>query len=59
MRHEDLKALAQAAAKNIKTETDLNEFRQMLTKLTVETALNAELEDHYIGVFKARHRRHV
>tara|TARA_B110001450_G_C17615335_1_gene479043 strand:+ start:40 stop:1248 length:1209 start_codon:yes stop_codon:yes gene_type:complete len=46
MRHEDLKSLAQAAAKNIKTETDLNEFRQMLTKLTVETALNAELEDH-------------
>lgn len=31
---------------NIKTEADLNEFRQMLTKITVETALNAELDDH-------------
>ena len=30
-----LKALAQAAAKNIKTETDLNEFRQMLTGLVL------------------------
>jgi len=37
---------AQAAAKNIKTEADLNEFRAMLTKITVEAALNAELDDH-------------
>jgi len=36
----------QATAKNIKTEADLNEFRQMLTKMTVETALNVELDDH-------------
>jgi transposase-like protein len=42
----ELQKIAQAAAKNIKTEDDLNEFRQMLTKITVETALNAELEDH-------------
>jgi len=42
----ELMALAQAAAKNIKTETDLNEFWQMLTKIAVETALNAELDDH-------------
>jgi len=41
-----LQAMAQAAAKNIKTEEDLNEFRQMLTKITVEAALNAELDDH-------------
>ena len=27
-------------------EVELNEFRQMLTKITVETALNAELDDH-------------
>lgn len=46
MDHKELKAIAQAAAKNIKSEDDLNEFRQMLTKITVETALNAELDDH-------------
>lgn len=46
MNHDELKAIAQAAAKNIKTEADLNEFRQMLTKITVETALNAELDEH-------------
>lgn len=46
MKKEELQAIAQAAAKNIKTEADLNEFRQMLTKITVETALNAELDDH-------------
>ena len=46
MDKKELKALAQAAAKNIKTETDLNEFRQMLTKIAVQTALNAELDDH-------------
>ena len=46
MNHDKLKAIAQAAAKTIKTEADLNEFRQMLTKITVETALNAELDDH-------------
>ena len=46
MNHDEIKAIAQAAAKNIKTEADLNDFRQMLTKITVETALNADLEDH-------------
>jgi len=30
----------------IKSEADLNELRQMLTKITVETALNAELDEH-------------
>ncbi len=33
-------------AKGLKTEADLNPFSRMLTKLTVETALNAELADH-------------
>ena len=42
----ELEAIAQAAAKNIKTEADLNELRQMLTKITVEAALNAEMDDH-------------
>ncbi len=40
----ELQAIAQAAAKNIKTEEDLNEFQQMLTRITVEAALNAELD---------------
>ena len=46
IKKKELEAIAQAAAKNIKTEADLNEFRQMLTKMTVETALTAELDDH-------------
>ena len=46
MNKKEFQAIAQAAAKNIKTEDDLNEFRAMLTKIAVETALNAELEDH-------------
>ncbi|HHG9233052.1 IS256 family transposase [Klebsiella variicola] len=41
-----LKALASELAKGLKTEADLNQFSRMLTKLTVETALNAELTDH-------------
>lgn len=46
MNKEQLEAFAREAAKSIKTESDLNDFRQMLTKVTVETALNAELDDH-------------
>lgn len=46
MNKEQLEAFAREAAKTIKTESDLNDFRQMLTKVTVETALNAELDDH-------------
>jgi len=46
MNKKELQAIAHAAAKNIKTEADLNEFRAMLTKITVEAALNAELDDH-------------
>ena len=46
MNKDELQAIAQAAAKNIKTEQDLSEFRKMLTKITVEAALNAELDDH-------------
>ena len=40
MNNKDLEAFGREAAKHIKTETDLNEFRQMLTKVTVEAALN-------------------
>ena len=46
MNKKELQTIAQASAKNIKTEADLNEFRQMMGKITIETALNAELDDH-------------
>jgi len=46
MKKEELEAFAREAAKSIKTQDDLNEFRKMLTKVTVETALNAELDEH-------------
>ncbi|PWY34555.1 IS256 family transposase [Vibrio vulnificus] len=41
-----LEAFAREAAKSIKTESDLDDFRKMLTKVTIETALNAELDEH-------------
>lgn len=46
MNKKDLEAFGREAAKHIKTESDLNDFRQMLTKVTVEAALNAELDAH-------------
>ncbi|WP_345828285.1 IS256 family transposase [Erwinia sp. HDF1-3R] len=46
MDEKKLRALATELAKGLKTEADLNQFSRMLTKLTVETALNAELTDH-------------
>lgn len=46
MNKKQLEAPAREAAKSIKSESDLNDFRKMLTKVTVETALNAELDDH-------------
>ncbi|KKF34704.1 IS256 family transposase [Erwinia tracheiphila] len=46
MDEKKLKALAAELAKGLKTEADLNQFFRMLTKLTVETARNAELTDH-------------
>ena len=54
MNKETIEALAREAARGIKTEADLNEFRQMLTKVTVERALNAELDDH-LGYDKHEH----
>ena len=38
MNKHQLEAFAREAAKGIKTESDLNDFRQMLIKVTVETA---------------------
>lgn len=46
MNKKELEAFAREAAKNIKTERDLSDFSRMLKKITVETALNAELDDH-------------
>lgn len=46
MDQKQLEAFAREAAKSIKTESDLDDFRRMLTKVTVETALNAELYEH-------------
>ncbi|EAA3990503.1 transposase [Salmonella enterica subsp. enterica] len=46
MDEKKLKALAAEVAEGLKTEADLHAFSRMLTKLTVEKALNAELADH-------------
>jgi transposase-like protein len=46
MNKKDLEAFAREAAKTLKTEQDLTDFRAMLTKVTVEAALNAELDNH-------------
>lgn len=51
MNKKELEAFAKQAAKGIKSEADLNDFRAMLTKVTVEAALNAEL-DHHLGYSK-------
>lgn len=42
----ELEAFAKEAAKSIKTPQDLNEFSQMLKKVSVEAALNAEMDEH-------------
>lgn len=46
MNKKELEAFAKQAAKGIKSEQDLADFRKILTKITVEAALNAELEEH-------------
>ena len=46
MNKEELEAFAKEAAKSIKTPDDLNQFSQMLKKITVEAALNAEMDEH-------------
>ncbi len=46
MKKEELEAFARQAAKHIKTEDDPNDIRQIFTKVTVEAALNTELEYH-------------
>ena len=51
MDQEKLKALAEELAKDIKTPEDLSTLSAQLTKLTVEAALNAEME-HHLGYSK-------
>ncbi|MCQ8876766.1 IS256 family transposase [Pseudoalteromonas shioyasakiensis] len=46
MNKEELEAFAKEASKSIKTPDDLNQFSQMLKKITVEAALNAEMDEH-------------
>ncbi|MCO4206726.1 IS256 family transposase [Aeromonas hydrophila] len=46
MGQDKLKALAAELAKDIKSEKDLCTLTQQLLKLTVETALNAEMDEH-------------
>ena len=46
MNEQKSKDLAAEFSKGIKTEYDLNQFTRLLTKLTIETALNAELTAH-------------
>ena len=46
MNKQQLEAFVCEAAKSIKTESDLSDFTQMLSKVAIETALNAELDEH-------------
>jgi|TARA_B110000908_G_C10184740_1_gene417441 transposase-like protein len=46
MNQHKIKALALELAKDLKTPEDLSAFSAQLTKITVEAALNAELEHH-------------
>ncbi len=46
MDQDKVKALAAELARDIKSEKDLGVLTQELVKLTVETALNAELDEH-------------
>ncbi len=46
MDKKEIERLAKEFAKGVKTEQDLNEFQAILTKATVEAALNIELDDH-------------
>jgi transposase-like protein len=46
MERTQLQAIAKELAKTVKTEADLNRLSQELLKMTVEAALNVELDDH-------------
>ncbi len=57
MNEKKLKALANELAKDIKTPEDLSTLTAHLTKITVEAALNAEL-DHHLGYTQYEHKGH-
>lgn len=46
MKKEEIEAFALKASKGLKSQQDLLDFTQILTKITVEAALNAELDEH-------------
>ncbi len=48
---EQLQALANELAKNLKTPEDLSQFDRLLKKISVEAALNAEMS-HHLGYDK-------
>ena len=59
MNEKKLKALANELAKDLKTPEDLTALTAQLTKITVEAALNAEL-DHHLGYTQYEHKgRHT
>ncbi|PHM23897.1 mutator family transposase [Xenorhabdus ehlersii] len=51
MNEKQLQALAHELAKNLKTPDDLNQFDRLLKKLSVEAALNVEM-NHHLGYEK-------
>ena len=55
MNQAKLKALATELAKDLKTPEDLSVLTAQLTKITVEAALNAEL-DHHLGYTSYEHK---
>ena len=57
MNEKKLKALANELAKDLKTPEDLSALTAQLTKITVEAALNAEL-DHHLGYTQYEHKGH-
>ena len=55
MNQAKLKALATELDKDLKTPGDLSALTAQLTKITVEAALNAEL-DHHLGYTSYEHK---
>jgi len=44
--HKVLQSMANELAKTVKTQEDLSNLSSMLVKMTVESALGAEMEEH-------------
>lgn len=57
MNEKKLKTFANELAKDLKTPEDLSKLTAQLTKITVEAALNAEL-DHHLGYTQYEHKGH-